>query len=268
MSMFDKDLQKNQTPAELAALRKDLINRFNRIQQEIEDYNEILHTVVAYGPTVALQEGGYSRVNEEWLLPELDRSIWKYFFGASKLSELMSQKQTKEFQEKLKDPEPFTTQAALVYKANIGGIAREQVQTLIKQVFENLTNNWYWTGNQRKKRSNTKIDVSCHVCEGIRWDGFFKSFRINDSYPPIFNDVEKACFVLDGKLPPKYPDDIHSHINELKSGLVGNEYFTVLCYKNGNQKVKFLRLDILEKLNQYGAPGGVLGQDIKIQEYK
>lgn len=213
------------------------------------------------------------RSTPEWSFErQFDHSAWKYFFGTARLSDIMSSKEINEFHKKLEDPEPFTATAARGYIANSGDIARQMMENLIKQVFERLTSATYRPGNSWKspvkKQNNMRIEKTFRISEPVhhnswksRWDWYY-------TFTPIFTDLQKACCILDGKIPPRHPDDLNSKIKATDEPIVTCDYFEVALYKNGNQKVKFLDMEILEKLNKYGAPGTLLGNDVRVQVFE
>ena len=272
--MNENELQKNYSPEQLEALKTNLMNIYQVIIEKQEELQKLWESVCHLGSPVSLNIRFKTNNRDiKWNIErEFDRDAWEYFFGSANLQDIMSQKELESYHKRLDDPEPFTAEAARKYIANGFEIAKNVLDNLVKEVFDKLISSFYIPGGNynksKKKMNNMKIDKWFRTCESITKCKYGRGWEEYYRRPAIFNDLEKCCYILDGKKPPRHPDKICDRLRGIDGNVIENEYFEVVLYKVGNQKVRFKRLDILKKLNKYGAPGNSLGQDIRVSVFK
>lgn len=278
--MIEKDLQKNLSPEELESLKIRAMAIYDEIVKLDKEAREIVGRfskypdIVQFGIKYIRIERKHNDTDRDIYNRELDSMLWQYFFGSGKLQEIMDVKSLEKFNDMLRDPEPFSAERARMYIANSMDIASDALNTLAKTVFNHLISATYrpgGSGNWRapqKKHNNLKVEKTFRLSESV-YRGYTGRWEASRYRPAIFNDLEKICSILGKQSPPKYPQTIQDKMNtdETSKNEFSNEYFTVTLYKNGNQKVKFLRDDILELLNRYGQSGGKIGHDVKVEVF-
>lgn len=276
--MYETNIQKNLTPEQIESIKLQLVQKRKELYEKFKEFESLWNTLGKeyYFPYKIEERFMNNRhtYQETWNFErEIDKSAWEYFFGSANLQDIMSASAIKKYNEKLADPAPFTADLARSYIANSFEIAKNSLNTLLKEVFDRLIQASYKPGGKwkcnipSKKHNNMKIEKSFRCSESLYvrygwWD-------YAENHPPIFNDLEKICCILDRKKPAQYPNTILDQCLRKKPydiSFISNEYFDVRLYKNGNQSVKFKRLDILELLNRYGA-SGELGYDVKVQVF-
>ena len=156
----------------------------------------------------------------------------------------------------------FTQDNAQAWLESLKAQVYESVEKLIKDVFNRITGKTYYTGSgysgrQEKKRNNNGIDKNFIL---TTYD-FRAVFSYSDS-PTITDDLEKACYIIDGKyVPDKRLKEV---MRSDKSSTGENDYFALKVCKNGNTHYT-MKEDIRQKLNLYGAGRGVISDGIKIK---
>jgi len=207
------------------------------------------------------------------LVQKIDEKCWKYFLDMSRLKEIATRKQIEKIIEDIeKRTIPFTLESATTYLGDMKSKYVDTIENLVKDVYQHFTGIKYF-GNSwkegRKINNAQRIEKVFRCSEPIYWETYFSCFKRSYYRSPMFNELEKLCFLLDSKKIPRYPDMIEDQLEKKnKKGKIENEYFEVVLYMNGNQKVKFLRLDILDKINQIG--GGMNRNEIGgvLKKYK
>lgn len=196
-----------------------------------------------------------------------DRECWEYFVKIYQLEKYMLcteyQKLSKQI-ESFDFPE-FTKENAETWLLSLKGMVYESIQKLMEDVFNRITQGTYRTGasynsSVKKKRNNNGID---------KW--FILS--TNDQYsmnywsgnPTITDDLEKACYIIDGKLLPEMT--IKEAMRRGKIWESENQYFKIRVCKNGNTQYR-LNEDIRSKLNFYGSKRGIIGENVKIKIFE
>jgi hypothetical protein len=273
---METEIQKNLSITDLAKLRAKILNDVEQIMDKINEVRETWQAFDKYGG-VDLQHWGDRQVQYkqkedkanflEHLTKRLDSNCWSYFFGSSGIQDIMSSKDQDNFKKKIAaSPENFTVEAALVYTANSTGIITSTITELLSQVYNHITESKYRTNKQLKKRCNNGLSKEIRLSEWIKkgWGGKW-DFGHYSSSTPIYTDLEKLCLLIDGKNPLKYPQDINSRIKNHTENFIENDYFTLTIYLNGNQKLVFKRLDIMQKINLWASDKNKIGEDIKIK---
>jgi len=136
---------------------------------------------------------------------------------------------------------------------------------LIEDVFNRITNEDYFTGSgysnrTRKKRNNNGIDKHFIITTNDHYHLGWYSGK-----PTITDDLEKACYILDGQSVPEIT--IKETMRRGKIWESENKYFRIRVCKNGNTHY-WLHDDIRNKLNLYGARKGIIGENIKIKVFE
>lgn len=196
----------------------------------------------------------------------VDKHCWKYFIDCSGVRDTMTEHRRRLLEQEVEECAPaYSAETAARLSENMRGLYAENMAETVREVFERLSGASYYTGNRKRVQNNlSKIDPMFRINGNVSRYSYSGRWEVSD-YANTFryNDLEAACFMLDGKRRPRYPETIEDKIKatKIESGsVVENDYFAVALYKNGNQKVTFKRLDVLGRLNMYGARGNRLGQ--------
>ena len=83
--------------------------------------------------------------------------------------------------------------------------------------------------------------------------------------PTITDDLEKACYIIDGKALPD--TTIKNTMRRSKIWESENPYFKIRICKNGNTHY-WINDEIRNRLNYFGAKRGIIGQDCKIKIFE
>lgn len=198
---------------------------------------------------------------------EVDKRIWFYLMKFYNLEKYMLcteydklEKQVGDYQFPVFNPDNVNAWLAALKKT-----VYENIQKLIEDVFNRITNDTYWTGSGYSSRKNKKRNNN----------GISKHFIIttNDNYalswysnkPTITDDLEKACYIIDGKSVPDIT--IKQSMHQGKIWESENPYFKIRICHNGNTHY-WIKDEIRNKLNLYGAGKGIIGEDIKIKVFE
>lgn len=196
----------------------------------------------------------------------VDKHCWKYFIDCSGVRDTMTEHRRQLLEQEIENGAPaYSAETAARLSANMRERYVENMAETVREVFERLSGASYYTGNRKRVQNNlSKIDPMFRINGNVSRYSYCGRWEVSD-YANTFryNDLEAACFMLDAKRRPRYPETIEDKIKATKIesvSVVDNDYFSVTLYKNRNQRVAFKRLDILEKLNHYGPKGNKLGQ--------
>jgi len=159
----------------------------------------------------------------------------------------------------------FTIENANGWIAGLKETIRDNVNTLVKKVYSEITNGHYYTGGgyrgEKKKRNNNGIDKMfiLYTCD---WSTVFAYWQ---DKPSIMDDLEKVCYILDGKTLPE--KTLRDALRGDKTDTASNPYMSVKLCQNGNTHFT-LEEGTRELLNRYGPSGAVIGENIKIKVFE
>lgn len=202
---------------------------------------------------------------ENLIEKSIDQRCWRYIIGLYHLEKFMLCTEYKKMMGQIEsfDFPVFTVESAEGWLSSLKHLVYESVQKLIEDVFRRITDETYWVGGwngQKKKRNNNGIDkffiITTNDIRAIDW---------YSSEPTITDDLEKACYIIDGK---RLPDvTLKATLYKEKRVTGENEYFAVTICKNGNTHYRWKKDEIRERLNLYGSKRGVIGDSAKIKVF-
>ena len=247
------------------ALKAEALAQLDRLYDADRKIAESLEKIHAYQPYRIDNHYGCTGPNAP--RQEIDKLCWRYMVRLYELEKWMLCTDYKKLLDEIEHyntPE-FTLENAEGWVAGLQGLIHDNVQTLIKQVFNEITQGYYYTGSrnngERKKRNNSGIDQSF-----ILYTSDYSSiFGYWSSTPTVTDDLEKVCYILDGKALPK--ETLKRKASSDRTMAASNPYMDVTFCKNGNTHYK-IQDDIREKLNRWGPSGAVLGENIKIKIFE
>jgi hypothetical protein len=157
----------------------------------------------------------------------------------------------------------FNIENAESWLLGLKSLVYENVQRLIEDVFNRITQETYrvggWNGT-KKKRNNNGIDKFFILSTGDNYAMEWYSSRST-----ITDDLEKACYIIDGKQLPE--QTIREAMRRGKIWESSNPYFRIRVCKNGNTHY-WIDEKIREKLNLYGSRKNIIGENIKIKIFE
>lgn len=250
------------TKSEILKLSFEINDKMVSIKNKCEKINNYLFTDIY---KIIIEHRTYRIELEKYEIEKLNKKIneklWKYFIDMTRLFEFSSRKNIENIIKQLEDnPIEFTIESASSLIKDMKNKYIDTLQNLVKEVYKHFIGIKHYgtTWKDGTKINNAqKIEKIFRCSEPIKWESYFKRFDKYYYKSPMFNELEKICFLLDNKDIPRYPNTIEDQINktDIHNNKISNEYFEVVLYKNGNQKVNFLRQDILDKINKIG--GGI-----------
>jgi hypothetical protein len=197
----------------------------------------------------------------------IDQGLWRYLTRLYHLERYMLcsdwDKMLKQI-DNCETPE-FTIENAEGWLAGLKDTIHENSIAMIKQVYSDIVNGVYYVGGgynaDKKKRNNNGVD-SYFILRTHDWQTIYDYWR--DS-PSVMDDLEKACYLLDGQpLPDK---TLRSVLHSTREPTAENAYIKVKLCKNGNTHFE-LEDGIRTKLNRYGPSGVTIGEAIKIKVFE
>jgi len=256
------DIVVRKTIADIFAIKVKSLALLEDVFKIDKELHETLQEIRAWAPYRISNQ--FSCDGKDRESRELDRNCWRYLVRLYELEKWMLCSDYKKLCDEIEHfhiPE-FTIQNAEGWVLGLQGLIHENVKTLIQQVFKKLTEDTYYTGSrERKKRNNNGIDKSFIITT----HDYSRIFGYWTSTPTITDDLEKACYILDGKSLPDIT--LMSKAQSEKIATVGNDYFSATFCRNGNTHYS-INEEIRSKLNRWGPTGNILGEKIKIKIFE
>lgn len=197
---------------------------------------------------------------------ELDKSYWHDVLNKMQIEKFTTNKDKQAIFERIDKEVPhFNEKDVREYLKNLIESPEALANNLIKKVYDSITQMRFRVGN------NYRGNVSLKNGNGIEKSFRASVFSSGNELPwhisrdrgqwPLIADLESACFMCDGKIRPDYHNDIIALIDNAlknKKDEASNGYFKIKLFKNGNVKIDFENLEVLNTLNLWGANGSRL----------
>lgn len=268
--MLNNKLAPNQTPAQMAKAKQIILDAVTEIHRllEVIDVTGKLYSIYP------AQFRDYFRPKDAE--ESIDKSMWR-FVARSTVFGLLTHRDREKLESDLeRESRPFTEKAAQDLLDNILQIAQYSAFTTIKRVYKDFTDTNYQTRwNHPPKRDNRQgIKQKFRIRSGgVSYDDRFDGSWSVSHRGSMLDDLYTVCKIIDGKGKHDYNDTFYAlAYDQIKSKdnpqkVIETEYFSVQCFKNGNQQITFKRLDILKLFNTYGADKNEL-PDTMSKRYK
>lgn len=197
----------------------------------------------------------------------IDQALWRYLVRLYNLEKFMLctdfEKMVGEI-DRYQTPD-FTIENANGWIAGLKGTIRDNVNILVKKVYAEITSAHYFTGGgyrgEKKKRNNNGID-KIFIIYTADWSTIFAYWQ---DRPSIMDDLEKVCYILNGK---SLPDKTLRHMmRDSREATASNPYMSVKLCQNGNTHFT-IEETTLALLNRFGPSGAVIGENIKIKVFE
>ena len=256
---------KRQTIKDLWEIKEDFL-------YEIENFIQLNETIA-----VGLEAiGGWRPYHIDWQYEGaphgeeqrekyIDRILWNYLVKLYNLHRYMLQTEYEKMKKEINEYKTpcFTIETAEGWVASLKDKVYENVEKMFKRVYETIVTGTYevggWNGT-KKKRNNNGIDKFFIL---KTWDyNFVFGYRGDLT---ITDDLEKVCYLIDGKELPKMTLKEHMHRERLS--VAENDYFKLKVCKTGNSHYT-IKEPFRDKLNLIGADGHIIGENIKIKIFE
>lgn len=258
------DIQVRHTVESLFTLKLALLRDMEAMQGLAVSIQERFEEFNGHSPLRVENNFRYDgkNVNER----AVDQGLWLYLVRLYSLEKYMLctdwEKMRKEI-ENCKTP-VFTPENANGWLAGLQGLIMDNVRTLVKQVYRQVIDGIYYVGGRngdKKKRNNNGIDAR-FIIHTNDWSSVMTYWSMR---PSIMDDLEKVCYLLDGKtLPEKTLREVMQYAKQPEAS---NDYMSVKLCQNGN--THFVMADATrDALNRYGPDGATIGENIKIKIFQ
>jgi len=194
----------------------------------------------------------------------VDKVCWSRIVLLCQLEKYMLCTEYAKMQKDIEDGKTpvFNIENAKGWVAGLIGLIEENIKLMCKRVYQELICQTYSTEKtwkaEKKKRNNNGVDkffiLSTH--------DYSRIFAYWNSRPTITDDLEKVCYILDGKTIPEKTLIEKARVEQIDE--IQNDYFTVRFCKNGNTHYK-IEQETLRRLNLIGPDGNTIGEKIKIK---
>jgi hypothetical protein len=259
------DIVKRQTIENMYEKKVWMLNQIGKMKQLDTELERCFEDVNGYSPArIDWKFDNFEKDREE---KYIDRTMWFYLVNLFSLEKYML---CTDYDKMKNDVWEFRTPQFSVENANgwlegLKDLIFENVKTMVKDVYKRITGDVYFTGSgyankKRKKRNNAGIDTNFII---TTYD-YSRVFSYWQNSPTITDDLEKVCYILDGKT---LPDT--TIIQEMKKGNLtkhGNDYFEIKLCQNGNTHYK-LTDETRDRLNLCGPAEAVIGENIRIKVF-
>jgi len=258
------DVAKRETVESLFQRKLRALRQFEEFEQAEKEIESTLREVGGWSPYHIRQQFECSgeHVREKYV----DRIMWRYLVQLYQLEKYML---CTEFKKMSDDVDNFRTPVFTIENASgwivgLRSMIYENVRLMCKHVYEDIITGHYYTGgssswnSDKKKRNNNGVD-NWFILYTNDWPRVFSYWT---DRPTITDDLEKVCYILDGKALPD--QTLISRARGEKVGEISCPYFSVKFCKNGNTHYK-LTDETRDRLNRIGPDGNVIGENIRIK---
>lgn len=200
---------------------------------------------------------------------------WEILIKECKITNSMSEKGKTNYMEKIKKDTPIFNDFNInAFAQNVSNMYEDGFKGLLDDVWKSFQNCSYVAsggGYWYKKDNINRIKEKFIIMHGFDFSKYTKRISYSGYKNELWEDMYSLCHILDGKSKPDYANNFnsmaHKEIKE-KENVIECDYFSLKIYKNCNVHVTWNKnkIHILEKINSYGAGGGL--PDIREKKYK
>lgn len=194
------------------------------------------------------------------IVAEIRRDTWRFLLQKTRVRELCSQRQTRQFEEELKgDDLPEVTELSV---ANLLDRLQQDLPDMfaeaMKEVFDWLRPSGGWQAQYKSNHPEyvgRKV-IKCYVVDEL-WDRRF-SLRCGDRQ--ALQALDNVFHMLDGKGIARYPENLLTAFEaaaQRKEQVCVTPYFECRWFKNGNMHITFRRMDLVKELNRRAGASGL-----------
>jgi len=203
----------------------------------------------------------------EHIRKKLDVRFWHQCLEEFQVEKFLTTTDKEKLYEKLEDEAPVFNFENVM--ATIHGFMNSKEATataMIRKIYEEVTDVVFRKGNSFRATGEKRLQTG--IPKSFRASIFYTYGKGLPAYISSMNsrfalieDLERACYLVDGKLQPDRQLNIHSLVDlALRNhrSIVDGPYFQLEMFKNGNVKVTFKSLEVLKTLNHWGQKGNRL----------
>jgi hypothetical protein len=200
------------------------------------------------------------------LQSEIDREFWRDLFNELQVEKFLTSSDKEKVFKKIEENTPvFDLDSA--YSTMFGFMnSKEATATnMITKIHKNITDIVFRVGNSYKsdneKRIQRGVPKSFRASIFYSRDGLPSYISSSRSNFELIDDLERACYLIDGKTQPDYHKAIRSKTDLVlreRGDTVNNDYFEMKMFKNGNVKITFTNQEVLNTFNKWGRTGNAL----------
>jgi len=261
-------IMKRHTIESLYKLKISALSTIERIESDHLSLRGIMEEIDGFVPFCLYDKTHIHNV-ENRNLKYIDRTLWRYLVRLYELEKYML---CTEYDKMVTDldncrfPE-FTIENAQGWINQLQEMIFQNVKYMAENVYNRIVNDIYYTGGssystrKKKKRNNKGID-SFFILTTSDYGMMFSYWQ---SRPTVTDDLEKLCYILDGKKLPK--DTIKQQARTENAAEAENDYFKVKFCQNGNTHYR-IKEETLQRLNSICTDGCTIGEDIKIKVFE
>jgi len=251
--------------------RETIKSKVQKIKQLFEEID-----VLAKNLLDTTLESEIRQVRYEWKTcqKDVDYYFWRELLQRGMITNVMTDTAKNDYLEKLKKNSPdFNQENILGLVQNVEHLYKDNAQQMVKEVYATLIGCRYGGWNSKKRDNLSGVNKSFRCTGNIKFEVFLNQFRYQD-YKWIginLGDLLRVCYLLDGRNMGTYADRFAVFADEsFKQDLdvIETDYFTIKCYLNNCQLVKWKpeKDYIRQRLNQIG--GGRSLPDVMKKRYK
>jgi len=261
----DQELVARKSIQEIYLIKQDLLSAYKILEDTDSRIGKLFEGINSY--SFHRLEYKNCSYGEDRTQKEIDKRIWSFLIRFYNLEKYMLCSEYDKLTKQIEDYSfpVFDLENVNQWLTALKKVVYENIQKLIEDVFNRITKETYYTGSGyssrlKKKRNNNGIDRHFIITTNDNY-----SISYWSSKPTITDDLEKACYIMDGKTVPEIT--IKNLMNKGKIWDSKNDYFRIRICHNGNTHY-WLNEQIRRKLNLYGAKRGVFGENIKIKIFE
>lgn len=195
----------------------------------------------------------------------IDFRFWYELLKRGMITNVMTDVSRNKYIDDLRDHTPeFSIENVSGLAQNIEHIYKDNAKQMVKEVYEKLIGCHYGSWHQKKQDNLNGVKKAFRCSGNINYDAYFDRLRYDEfgKYGLNFGDLLRVCYLLDGKNMGTYAERFSVFADEVFNrgeDTIETDYFSIKCYHNGNQYVKWKEGKdyIRERLNQIGGGNGL-----------
>jgi hypothetical protein len=186
---------------------------------------------------------------------KIKRSAWRRILAITQVSKMLSIKRADEMSQKLENDElpEITLEEVYSMLSNVSDNASNFVREAAAEVFDILRPASHWNSQYKTNQKNGRYDLGEKIIlTGYVVNNFSGGFRVDYYREQKLAAIDRVFHALDGNLAAmdtSYRSPLADAIGTSKYGTGQTQYFEFKCYGNRNLHLKFLRMDLVTKLN-------------------
>jgi len=195
----------------------------------------------------------------EKLRKDMDYKYWHQCLEENQIEKYLTTTDKEKLYEKLSANTPeFNVEN--VYNTIYGFVGSKEATAtnMIKKIYEEITNIIF----KKSGSKNTEKRIQLEIPKSFRATIFYRCIpsyvSSSNSRFNLIDDLERACYLIDKGIQPDRQENITSLTDTVlrkNEMFVDSKYLEIQFFKNGNAKITFKNLDVLEKLNAWGMRG-------------